>query len=97
MDYRLIKNIENIEGVLDKINKINAIGYTDKNTEKHSVGVIAQEVLLQYPELVNRTPNGYYVVDYQKLAVILLAAVQELQREVQTMKKHNRKKADVVV
>lgn len=89
MDFRLIKNVEKLEGSLENVSKLNCVRYTQKADEKRDIGLIAQELQLQYPELVKMSKGGHYVIEYERLVVVLLEAVQELNDEVRKLKKLN--------
>jgi hypothetical protein len=45
---------------------------------KQDVGLIAQEVEDILPELVRTDDNGYKSINYSKLTVFLLKAIQEM-------------------
>lgn len=81
-DERL-KNIEkplNID--FENLAKLQKIYFTFKsNPDKLEIGVLAQEVQSIYPELVSSKEDGTLTVDYAKLSVIALAAVDELYKQ----------------
>ncbi len=55
--------------------------------EGHDIGVIAQEVVKVAPEIVTTRDNGYMAVKYEKLTVLLIEAVKEMSREMDSLKK----------
>ena len=69
--------------VLDKINQLNAVKYNwiykENRSTKPQIGLIAQELQAQYPELVDTDDNGYLSVNYGQFSAVLLEAVQEQQ------------------
>ena len=84
-DRRLKDNIQPIENALEKVSKLN--GYTfdwNELTEKEGteIGVIAQEIEADFPELVITRENGYKAVRYEKLVAVLIAAVKELNEKI---------------
>lgn len=87
-DERL-KNIENEINVnLDDIKNIKKIYFYykhDDKKEKH-IGVSAQDVEKIYPEITNINNEGYLTVDYSKLSVIALKAIDVLSEENNTLK-----------
>lgn len=94
-DRRLKENIFEINNVLDKVQKMG--GYTFDWKEGmgaytphtgHDIGVVAQEVQEQFPELVEERDNGYLAVNYVKLTAILLQAVKELSNKVAALEKN---------
>ncbi len=91
-DIRLKKDITAFTGALEKIGKIRAVKYY-WDLENHSnlvsdpslqLGVIAQELLPVLPELVKKGPDGYLSVDYIKMTVVLLEAIKEQQKIIET-------------
>ena len=88
-DERLKENFSPLTGALDKINAIGGYefdwkdGIEDIVSKKgHDIGVKAQELQAQYPELVHERDNGYLAVDYVKLSAVLIEAVKELSAKV---------------
>ena len=49
--------------------------------DKQQIGVSAQEIQRVYPEIVTECKDGHLTVDYSKLSVIALAAVDELHKK----------------
>jgi hypothetical protein len=89
-DSTIKKNITPISGVLDKLDKINAVSFEYKNQETHPtgrhIGLIAQEVELQFPELTDRNSAGELGVAYCNFTAVLLQAVKELKAENESLK-----------
>ena len=83
-DSRLKKDIIDIEGALDSVKAMRGVRYNwvDPEKPKREVGIIAQEVQAQYPEIVRERDNGFLVVDYTRLTAVLIQAVKELEARV---------------
>ena len=95
-DERLKENFKNLDGALDKVNKIGGYefdwkdGIEDVVSKKgHDIGVKAQELQAQYPDLVHERDNGYLAVDYVKLNAVLIEAVKELTARVVELEKRS--------
>lgn len=92
-DKRLKENIIPLEdGVLQKVNNINTVFYNYKNDENKvkTIGVIAQELKLLFPEFVFQDENSEYMgVDYAGLSVVAIKALQEQQSEIEELKAKN--------
>ncbi len=91
-DIRLKKDITAFTGALEKIGKIRAVEYY-WDLDDHSnlvsdpslqLGVIAQELQPVLPELVKKGPDGYLSVDYIKMTVVLLEAIKEQQKIIES-------------
>jgi len=86
-DASLKKNISPITDSLDKINKLNGVYFDWKNSNEHSVGLIAQDVEKVFPEAVStNTENGIKSVDYGKMVAPLIEAVKSQQTEISDLK-----------
>ncbi len=88
-DRRFKENITPIENALDKINQIGGYEFDWKDENKiehgyegHDLGVIAQEIEMIAPELVQTRENGYKAVKYDKLVSVLIQAIKELSAKV---------------
>ncbi|MDR0413719.1 MAG: tail fiber domain-containing protein [Dysgonamonadaceae bacterium] len=62
--------------------------YNEKSQlfQKKHYGLIAQELQELYPDLVYEDDNGYLAVNYTGLIPVLVQSIQELNREVETLR-----------
>ena len=93
-DERLKENFAPLAGALDKVKAMGGYEFDWKDGIEdvvsktgHDIGVKAQEVQAQYPELVHERDNGYLAVDYIKLNAVLIEAVKELAAQVEELSK----------
>ena len=84
-DRKMKENISKVEqkDMLAKISKLNGYVYNLKNDKdkKKKYGVIAQELQKEFPEMVEKGPNGLLAVDYNQLIAVLLETVKELNKK----------------
>jgi hypothetical protein len=91
-DVRLKNGIKTLENVLESIMKIEAVEYDwnenlnptlldyfKKQQKLHTIGLIAQNVRLYFPEVVRMNQDGYYSIDYHKLNAVLVEGIKEQQ------------------
>jgi secreted Zn-dependent insulinase-like peptidase len=75
-----LENIMNIEAVEydwnENLSK-NAFAYFKEQQKLHTIGLIAQNVRLYYPEAVKMNVDGYYSVDYEKLNAVLVEGIKQ--------------------
>jgi hypothetical protein len=87
---RTIKTVHSVmEDNLSKLDRINPIYYSFNNfaDDKNRIGLIAQEVQEHFPELVELEPKTEkLVLDYTGLIPVLLGAIKELKKEIDTLK-----------
>jgi hypothetical protein len=79
-DARLKRIVSRPTGYLKHINKLSVIKYIneyDVNDEKQ-IGVIAQELNENFPELVKMGEDGFYSVDYSRLTAVLIQSIKDL-------------------
>src|SRR3989344_101039 len=97
-DIRLKKNITQIANVLDKLEKIHGVKFEwnekykqlGRATNGTQIGIIAQDVEKEFPELVTTWGNeSYRAVDYGRFSAVLLEAVKEQQNEIDELKAQN--------
>jgi hypothetical protein len=80
-DIRKKKDISTISDALSRVSRIRGVSYKWKDPKRdHStqIGVIAQEVQKEFPELVKDDGYGYLTVNYEGLAAPLIEAVKDL-------------------
>jgi len=82
-DQNLKDNIRTIEDPLAKVVQIRGVNFDWKETQKPSVGVIAQEVEKVFPELV--TDSGTKTVNYNGLIGLLIEVVKEQQTQINSL------------
>jgi hypothetical protein len=96
-DFRYKTNIVPVPQVLKKIRNLKGVYYhwniaqhpEKAFTNDRQIGVIAQELEMQFPELVHTDDDGYKTVDYPKLSAVLLNAVNELSTNQQKIMAEN--------
>lgn len=99
-DETLKENIVIIDNALDKLKQVRGVMYDWKDSvvqsrgglddyfvRKHDTGVIAQDVEKVLPEVVANRPDGTKAVRYEKLAGIIIQAINELAEQVEDIKK----------
>ncbi len=92
-DQRLKRNVTALaDGILEKILRLNPIKHLwqdkideGKTTPDH-FGLLAQELEQEFPELVDGQGEELRSVDYMKLTVPLIKAIQEQQQQIDELK-----------
>ena len=77
-------NIQTLHGALDKVSRLRGVSYDKKDSGKHEIGVIAEEVGAVVPEVVTWEKNGKDAqgVDYSRLTALLIEATKEQQAQI---------------
>ncbi len=96
-DERWKRSIVTLPNVIENIKQMRGVSYfwkteafPDQNfTTDKQIGLIAQEVEKVYPELVKTNEEGYKSMDYMSLTAVLLEAVKEQQKEIESLKEIN--------
>ena len=99
-DARLKENITTIDNALSKLRRLKGVMFDWKDdvmagkggedgyfVRKHDTGVIAQEVEAVLPEVVADRADGFKAVRYEKLAGLIIQAINELADQVDALKK----------
>jgi hypothetical protein len=75
-------NIQTLHGALGKVEQLRGVSYDLKDSGKHRIGVIAEEVGAVVPEVVTWEKNGKDAqgVDYGRLTALLIEATKEQQK-----------------
>lgn len=89
-DKRGKTDITYIENALDKINKIGGYTYrkVDEESKKKHMGVMAQEVLTVFPEVILGSEEEGYRVAYGNMAGAFIEAFKEITNEIKKIKEH---------
>ena len=88
-DRRVKENIRIVENPLEKVDQINGVHFDFVNSGRKSMGVIAQEVELVFPELIAGTfPKS---VNYNGLIAVLVESVKELKAQNENLEERIRK------
>jgi hypothetical protein len=90
-DERYKRDIRPMGSVLDRLADVQGVYYNYRTEEfpehqfdtRLQIGVIAQQLEGEFPELVYTDANGYKSVEYAKLTPVLVQAVNELRSEYQ--------------
>ena len=87
-DIRLKTDIQPLDDPLAKVLRIRGVSYRmkDDDTNTRRIGVIAQEIEKEFPELVLTDDKGMKSVAYANLAPVLIEAVKEQQRMIEELK-----------
>jgi hypothetical protein len=99
-DARLKENITVIENALGKVRSLSGVMFDWKDAvieekggedgyfvRKHDTGIIAQDVEKVLPEVVAIRDDGFLAVRYEKLAGLIIQAINELADQVDEIKK----------
>ena len=85
-DKRLKTNIETLGNALQAIDSMRGVRFEYKDQRKYAkgpkVGVIAQELMKVFPEMVTKGTDGFFKVDYTQLSAVLIQAVKEQQQQI---------------
>ena len=85
-------NIHPLQNALGKVEQLRGVSYDLKDSGKHEIGVIAEEVGAVVPEVVSYEQNGKDAagVDYGRLTALLIEAVKQQQQEISKLRKQLR-------
>ena len=95
-DDRLKNRLGTIENALNKVKNLTGFYYEANDlaqslgyTVKREVGLSAQDMQKQFPEIVTTAPidDKYLTIWYEKTAPLLVEAIKELAKEVEEIKK----------
>lgn len=88
-DERLKKEITRVNSVLPQLNNISAYSYkwkAESRGDLAQIGMLAQEVQTEFPELVSEDEEGMLSISYTKFVPILLEAIKEQQSGIGELK-----------
>ncbi|MDG3581767.1 tail fiber domain-containing protein [Galbibacter pacificus] len=79
-DERFKTNIQPLSKGLKSILNVDTYTYNWKHNDNGDIGVIAQEIEKEIPEIVNTNEEGFKSVSYTKLTPILINAIKDLNK-----------------
>ena len=81
-------NIHVLPDALSKVERLRGVSYDLKDSGKHEIGVIAEEVGEVVPEVVSYEKNGRDAqsVDYSRLTALLIEAVKQQQKQIAALR-----------
>ena len=87
-DRRIKTAIEPLgAGTLQKLAQLRPVRYEFENQQTHpsgeQLGLIAQDVRAEFPELVSEGAGGMLSLSYSKLTAVLLKGIQEQQTQIE--------------
>ena len=85
-DESLKENIKTIDNALEKVTSLRGVEFDYKQSGDHSIGLIAQEVEKVLPDLVHESENGIKSVAYQNIVAVLIEAVKEQQKQIDSLR-----------
>lgn len=88
-DRRLKKEIRPLgSGILQRLSRLRPVRYEFKNQETYpagdQIGLLAQDVRKEFPQLVSKGSGGYLSLAYPKMTAVLLKGLQEQQAQLET-------------
>ena len=79
-DQRIKTDIVTVDNALDKVSQMRGVYYTNTQTQKRGVGVIAQEIQTVLPEVIEDKAE-YLGVAYGNIIGVLVEAIKELKSQ----------------
>lgn len=86
-DRRLKANIISLGSTLAKLLNIDGKSYTIKKDpqQKKKIGLLAQDIKKEFPELVSEAADGILSINYQGLVPVLINAIKEQEKRIQRL------------
>lgn len=87
-DRRLKTDIQSLaDGILQQLGDLRPVRYEFKNQDTHpngeQIGLVAQDVRKEFPELVSEGSGGMLSLSYSKFTAVLLKGLQEQQTQIE--------------
>jgi len=93
-DLRWKRNVKTLENPLHKLLRLRGVEYDWKREEfkgnnfpeGRQIGIIAQDMEKEFPELVTTDKDGYKAIAYDRFTAVLLEAIKAQQKEIEGLK-----------
>lgn len=79
-------NVVDLDGGLAAVARLRGVSFDWKETGRHDIGFIAEEVAAVVPEVVAFDDRGAQGIDYARLTTLLVEAIQEQQAEIDELR-----------
>lgn len=94
-DLRWKKNIATLDNPLPKLSRLRGVEYDWRRQEfkanhfpeGRQIGIIAQELEKEFPELVTTDNDVYKAIAYDQFTAVLLEAIKEQQQEIEELRR----------
>jgi len=86
-DSNLKENLMVIDDPITKINKLTGYTFHRTDIDMMESGLIAQDVVKVLPEVVSRTPDGYYAIAYGSMAGLFVECIKSLNDKIDGLQK----------
>jgi hypothetical protein len=96
-DLRLKRDLMDLGGTLAGVARLRPVRFRFEGAfdDGHQhLGLIAQEVEAEFPELVETDPDGYKRIHYARLSSVLVQAVKELNARLDVLEREGRRHGD---
>jgi hypothetical protein len=93
-DRTLKENILPLTNSLEKVEQLQGVSFDWKESGDESIGLIAQDVEKIFPELVSTNSEGLKSVEYGNLVAVLIEAVKEQQKQIDSLQEQINKLSD---
>ena len=84
-DIRKKEDVSIITDALNKTLNLQGVSFKWKDSDKQSLGFIAQDVEKVLPEIVSADEQGYKSLDYSKITPVLVEAIKEQQKKIEEL------------
>ena len=84
-DIRLKDNITPLVDPLGKVSQLDGVSFVWKASGRESIGLIAQDVELVYPQIIGTDADGMKSINYPLLVAPLIEAVKEQQQQIDAL------------
>lgn len=84
-DARLKRDLVQIKGALSRVRALTGYTYTRIDTEERQAGLLAQDLQVVLPEVVQESEEGHLSVAYGNLASLFVEAIKELADRVEAL------------
>jgi hypothetical protein len=97
-DIRLKENITSVSDVLSDVLKLQGVrfNFSSDNSKTQQIGFIAQDVEKIFPEFVVSDSDGYKSIAYGQINAVLVEAIKEQQKQIDSQQKEISELKDLV-